>query len=86
MQISVELTLTPLQEDFEQPIKDFIVKLRKSGFTILENPLSTQIFGDYDKIMEFLNAEIKEAFENVDHVIINMKFVKGNRSKYAANF
>ena len=53
MEISVELALIPLQDDFEKPIKDFIKRLRASGFKILENPLSTQVYGDYDKIMEF---------------------------------
>ena len=86
MQISVELALTPLQDDFEAPIKGFIKKLRSSGFTVLENPLSTQIYGDYDKIMEFLTEEVKEAFQAVDHVIITMKIIKSNRSDYAADF
>jgi uncharacterized protein YqgV (UPF0045/DUF77 family) len=86
MQISVELSLTPLQDDFEAPIKDFIKKLRSSGMTVMENPLGTQIYGDYDKIMEFLTEEVKETFQAVDHVLINIKIVKGNRSDYAADF
>ena len=85
MQISVELTLTPLQDDFEGPIKKFIKTVRTSGFTVIENPLSTQIYGPYDKIMEFLTEEIKEAFQSADHILINLKIVKGNRSDYAAD-
>ncbi|MFD2517118.1 YkoF family thiamine/hydroxymethylpyrimidine-binding protein [Salinimicrobium flavum] len=86
MQISLELALTPLQDDFEAPIKEFIKKLRTSGFTVLENPLSTQIYGDYDKIMEFMTEEVKETFQALDHVILTMKLVKSNRSDYAADF
>lgn len=86
MQISVELALTPLQDDFEQPVKDFIRKLRSSGFTILENPLSTQVYGEYDDIMEFLTEEVRETFQSLDHVIFTIKLVKGNRSDYAADF
>lgn len=86
MQISVELSLTPLQDDFEAPIKKFIKTLRASGFTVMENPLGTQIYGDYDKLMEFLTDEIKEIFTSTDHVLLNMKIVKGNRSDYAADF
>ena len=86
MQISVELSLTPLQDDFEAPIKKFITKLRSSGFTIVENPLSTQVYGEYDKVMEFLTEEVKDTFQALDHVLINMKIVKGNRSDYAADF
>lgn len=86
MQISVELALTPLQDDFEAPVKTFIKKLRSSGLTVLENPLSTQVFGDYDKVMEFLTKEVRETFQASDHVILTMKIVKGNRSDYAADF
>lgn len=86
MEISVELALTPLQDDFEAPVKEFIKALRKSGFTVLENPLSTQVYGDYDDIMEFLTEEIKETFQSLEHVLLTMKIVKSNRSDYAANF
>ena len=48
MKISVELTLSPLQNDFEPIIIKFIKKLRASGLTVLENPLSTQVYGDYE--------------------------------------
>lgn len=86
MNISVELTLSPLQDDFETPIIQFIKKLRTSGLTVLENPLSTQVFGDYDEVMELLNSEIKESFENLDHVVLTMKVVKSDRSDYEPHF
>ncbi|MEC3964815.1 thiamine-binding protein [Flagellimonas halotolerans] len=86
MKVSVELTLSPLQDNFEAPVIDFIKKLRDSGLTVLENPLSTQVFGDYDKVMELLHSEIKESFENLDHVVLTMKMVKSDRSEYEPHF
>jgi len=86
MQISVELSLSPLQDDYAEPVKEFIKTLRNSGFTVIENPLATQIFGDYDDVMEFLTEEVKETFLSLDHVSLSMKLVKGNRSTYAADF
>ncbi|MEM1260729.1 MAG: thiamine-binding protein [Bacteroidota bacterium] len=86
MDISVELTLTPLQDDFEPPIVHFIKNLRASGLTILENPLSTQVFGPYDTVMKLLNQEIKVAFENTDKVLLYMKIVKSDRSDYEPHF
>ena len=86
MKISVELTLTPLQDNFEPPIIDFIKKLRASGLTVLENPLSTQVYGEYNKVMELLQTEIKEAFENLEHVVLTMKMVKSDRSEYEPHF
>lgn len=86
MRISVELTLTPLQNEFEAPIIDFIKKLRASGLTILENPLSTQVYGDYDKVMQLITSELKNSFELIDNGILLMKIVKSDRSNYEPNF
>ncbi|MFZ0489706.1 MAG: thiamine-binding protein [Salegentibacter sp.] len=86
MKISVELTLSPLQDDFEPAIINFIKKMRHSGLTVMENPLSTQVYGDYDKVMEVLNEEIKTAFEAMDRGLLYMKIVKSDRSNYAADF
>ncbi len=86
MQISIELTLTPLENDFEEHIIRFIKKLRASEFTVLENPLSTQVYGDYDKLMPFLTEEIKKAFQDMEHVLVYMKMVKSNRSDYEPDF
>lgn len=86
MNISVELTFSPLQDDFEEHIIKFIKKLRASGLTILENPLSTQVFGSYDSVMAVLNSEIKIAFELMDKGLLYMKIVKSDRSDYEPNF
>ena len=86
MDISVELTLTPLQDDYEPVIISFIEKLRASGHTIKENPLSTQIYGRYDQIMELLQTEIKEAFEMMESGLLYMKIVKSDRSDYEPHF
>ncbi|CAL2088905.1 thiamine-binding protein [Tenacibaculum sp. 190524A05c] len=86
MKISVELTLTPLQDNFEEPIINFIKKLRASGLTILENPLSTQVYGDYDTVMQLLTSEVKEAFEAIENGLLQMKIVKTDRSSYEPNF
>lgn len=86
MNISVELTLSPLQDDFEEHIINFIKKLRVSGLTVLENPLSTQIYGEYDQVMKVLNAEIKDSFELMDKGLLFMKIVKSDRSDYEPHF
>ncbi|ADV48400.1 thiamine-binding protein [Cellulophaga sp. E16_2] len=86
MNISVELTLSPLQDTFEPVIIQFIKKLRASGLTVLENPLSTQVYGEYDEVMSLLQNEIKEAFELMDKGLLFMKIVKSDRSDYEPHF
>ena len=86
MNISVEFTLMPLQTDFDAPIIKFIKALRDSKFRVLENPLSTQIFGEYEALMLFLTSTIKAYFDNIEHVVLNMKIVKSDRSDYEPHF
>ncbi|WP_461302374.1 hypothetical protein [Aureisphaera sp.] len=86
MDISVELTLTPLQDDFEPPIIAFIKSLRDSGLTVLENPLSTQVYGDYDTVMGLLQKEMKTALAAMESGLLYMKIVKSNRSDYEPHF
>ena len=86
MNISVELTFSPLQDDFEEHIIDFIKKLRASGLVTLENPLSTQVYGDYDTVMGILQTEVKQAFELMEKGLMYMKIVKSDLSGYEPHF
>ncbi len=86
MKISVELTLIPLQDNFEAPIIDFIKRLRDSKFTVLENPLSTQIYGDFDELMPYLTNEIKASLTQQENAVLNLKIVTSDRSTYEPNF
>lgn len=86
MKISVELTLSPLQDDFEPFVIDFIQRLRNSGLVVTENPLSTQIYGDYDRVMGLLQKEIKTVMEAMDRGLLYMKIVKSDRSNYVPHF
>jgi uncharacterized protein YqgV (UPF0045/DUF77 family) len=86
MNISVELTLTPLQDDFEPAIINIIKQLRASGLTILENPLSTQVYGDYDIVMSLLQKEMKIALMAIENGLLYIKIVKSDRSSYEPHF
>ncbi|MEM5563657.1 thiamine-binding protein [Psychroserpens sp. AS72] len=86
MNISVELTLTPLHDDYEPAIIHFIKKLRDSNLKVLENPLSTQVYGDYDAVMKTLTVEIKEVFELIERGLLHMKIVKSDRYDYEPHF
>jgi uncharacterized protein YqgV (UPF0045/DUF77 family) len=86
MDVSVELTFSPLQNDFEPPIIDLIKSLRASGLDIKENPLSTQVYGSYDKVMDVLQKEMKIALEAVEHGLLYIKIVKSNRKDYEPDY
>ncbi len=86
MDISVELTFSPLQEDYEPHIIRFIKALRDSGLTVLENPMSTQIYGDYTAVMDVLNRELSTSLEGVGQGVFYLKMVKTDRSAYEPHF
>ena len=86
MKLSIELTLTPLKNDFIPSIKLFIKQLRGLGFDITENPLSTQIYGDFDLIMNKLVPLIKKTFDKEESIMLHLKMVKGDRSQYKPDF
>ena len=86
MKLSIELTLTPLKNDFIPSVKLFIKQLRGLGFDIIENPLSTQIYGDFDLIMNKLVPLIKKTFDEEESIMLHLKMVKGDRSKYKSDF
>ena len=86
MKISVELTLAPLDNEYKVIIRDFIISLRKTGYNVIETPLSTQIYGDYLPLMKDLTKVIENTFLNSNSIILNIKIIKGDRSDYRPNF
>tara|TARA_B100000963_G_scaffold328616_1_gene317332 strand:- start:16344 stop:16604 length:261 start_codon:yes stop_codon:yes gene_type:complete len=86
MKTSIEITLMPLNDDYKSIIKKFIISLRESNFQILENPLSTQIFGELEPTMLMLIEKINNIFSACDGIMVNLKIVKGNRCHYKPDF
>lgn len=76
----------PLNDNYKDVIKDFILSIRNSEFKVLENPLSTQIYGDYDKLIDLLKVEIKDVFSKNEGIMVNLKIVNGDRSNYQPAF
>ena len=86
MNISAELTLLPLKNDFIPEIKKFIKSLRNTKLKVIENPLSTHVYGDYDTIINLLEKEVKKIFAENESIMIFLKLVKGDKSDYKPNF
>ena len=86
MNISAELTLLPLKNEFIPEIKKFIKSLPKTKLKVIENPLSTHVYGDYDIIIDLLKTEVKKVFTENESIMIFLKLVKGDKSDYKPNF
>ncbi|MFK8102105.1 MAG: YkoF family thiamine/hydroxymethylpyrimidine-binding protein [Saprospiraceae bacterium] len=76
MQISVEISMYPLDAEYEKSILAFIQHLRTyPNIKVETNVLSTQIFGAYDEVFTILQKEIKRAFEDNERVVMVSKIV-----------
>ncbi len=76
----------PLHKDFEAPIKEFIKILRNSGFHTEENGLSTQIFGEYLEVMDFIKSNIHEVLLNEKNCVFILKIVTDDRSHHEPSY
>jgi len=81
--VSVDISLYPLKENFIAPIDDFIASLQKyENIEVRTNSISTQLFGEYDVIMDILKKEISKTFDIEKNVVLNVKIVNGDSRLY----
>jgi uncharacterized protein YqgV (UPF0045/DUF77 family) len=78
MRITAEISLYPLTENYEQVVIDFIQRLKRDTIRVEVNGLSTQLFGDYDEVMELLQVEAKSLFARQQAVLV-MKIAAGDK-------
>ncbi|MCZ4408042.1 YkoF family thiamine/hydroxymethylpyrimidine-binding protein [Cryomorphaceae bacterium 1068] len=65
MTATVEVSMYPLREDYEEQILAFLALLhRESELVIRVNAMSTQVKGDYDLVFETLKNATKEVYKN----------------------
>lgn len=63
MNISVEISYYPMQDEYIQSILEFIDRLKSySELQIKNTGISTHIFGNYGDVMRVLTIEIEKSF------------------------
>ena len=83
MQVSIELSLYPLNEKFISPIDDFINRLETYNIIeVRKNNMSTQLFGEFDVLMNILKVEMRKTFKKEINSVFNLKIVNGDSRKY----
>ncbi|MET0280661.1 MAG: YkoF family thiamine/hydroxymethylpyrimidine-binding protein [Steroidobacteraceae bacterium] len=76
MEIAVEISLYPLHDEYIPFIKEFIARLNAhAGLHVITNHLSTQVFGDHDRIFEVLRQEMATSFAASGKAIFVTKFI-----------
>ena len=82
MNISIDISMYPLQAEYCQPIIDFIERIEKiPNIQVQRNAMSTQIFGKYRPVMDALDSEIQEVLEKIPETVFVIKLIGIDRNK-----
>ena len=61
---SIDISMYPLSDQYKQKIISFIQRVKQNKNICVEtNGLSTQLFGEYELLMEVLKKEMQHDFE-----------------------
>ena len=79
MKASIDISMYPLDQDYKSFILEYISQLETyQDIRIQRNTLSTQLFGNYDRLMEILTIENKKAMEKDPAMVIVFKLVNAD--------
>lgn len=78
MNITVEISMYPLKEDYEPAILAFIAAIeRRPGLKVKVNALSTQVQGAWDEVFDAIREGAEEFFGS-DRGSFVMKLLRGD--------
>jgi uncharacterized protein YqgV (UPF0045/DUF77 family) len=76
MRVAVDISLYPLDSDFIPPIKDVIRRLTShDSIEVATNPMSTQLRGEYDDVMNALKQEVGVTFEQLPKAVFAIRIL-----------
>lgn len=76
MNISLEISMYPLDESYGNLIIDFIERLKQyPEIKVESNRMSTQVFGPFDEVMNIVNKEMKVSFQEDKTIVTVLKVV-----------
>ncbi|MFT6320997.1 MAG: hypothetical protein ACJAT4_001926 [Granulosicoccus sp.] len=79
MKLSVEISMYPLDGNYEEHILSFIKRIKSyPNISSKTNSMSTQVFGEYDVVMSFLQKEMKPVFADKIKTVMVMKFINAD--------
>lgn len=80
MNLSVELSMYPLQDGYKPMIKDFLEMLnsRADEVEIRTSNMSTRVFGDFDTVNSLLNDCMKKSMQRYGKIVFVCKYLQGD--------
>ena len=81
MQVSVDISLYPLHQDYIPQIDAFILLLNQEpAVQVVTNALSTQLYGEYETVMGLLGKAMGNHMAIHDDSVFSIKVLNGDRS------
>lgn len=79
MNLTAEISMYPLHQEYEPIILDFIANLRtNTDVDVVTNTMSTQIRGPYQRIWDVLQQATRKSFEVHGKAVFVVKFIGGD--------
>ena len=80
MQLSVEISLYPLQDAYISKIDNFLQQLNQNsaGLEILSSNMSTRIFGEFTAVTTLLNAAMQHSMQAHGKMVFVVKYLSGD--------
>lgn len=80
MQLSVEISLYPLQDAYIDKIDDFLQELNanRQQVEIRTSNMSTRLFGEFHAVTKLLNAAIEHSMQRHGKMVFVVKYLSGD--------
>ena len=81
MNLSVEISMYPLQDEYKPKIKAFLNDINASSGSNVEirsSNMSTRVFGEYDEVSELLSRAMKRSMEQFGKIVFVCKYLEGD--------
>lgn len=81
MKATIDISLYPLHQEYKDVIISFVKQLKNHAHIRVDvNGMSTQIFGDYDVLMQIMQGEMKHVLSKTKAVFV-LKITSEERTR-----
>ena len=79
MKVSLEISMYPLADEYIPAIQSFIDDIsRKPGIDTITNTMSTQLFGEFEVVMDALREGLRASWERNGKSVFVLKFLNSD--------
>ncbi|MEM7360672.1 MAG: hypothetical protein AAF431_16390 [Pseudomonadota bacterium] len=81
MNLSVEISMYPLHEDYKVRIEEFLQQLKAGAGEAIEirsNNMSTRLFGEFSQVTTLLNQAMHDSMQQFGKIVFVCKYLQGD--------